>query len=972
MRVQSNLIGNFSFESAQPGGVPLGWQWDKRNTDAACVLDTEVAHGGKQSLKLTNGTSFGAHIYGMLWRATPIRVEPGKTYTLSAWVKSESPGQVGLIGGGAWQIRVQAPVTGKDWQRIATTFTVGEGDRDFIVRISTESPTPGVWVDDLKLEEGAEATPVQPAGDSAGAFELEPAKPVVEVQGDGSFKLAFTAWMPRAAACLAEARLGDGEAARQALTLEPGAWRIQVKGEATAANDQPRMATLRLSESGRELAKSAMRARFYSPANALARIDTLKQRLPLLGAELEGVKKLGQDTAYPMVSYTVLENFIPYAQTDVQRNEIKRALAQLGDLEQMADRLSRDLKEAQAGRRAFAPVPRWTGERRPVIQGSAFMADSRFPGQEPSQRPVFFTGYGHFAQVITDMEKWPAYGANIIQLEFGPHSVFAKEGATNPAPMQSMLRTLDRAQKQGMAVCLLISPHYFPAWALDKWPHLRKRREGFLGSCLHAPEGRELLRNFVAVALAPLKDHPALNSICLSNEPVNKEEPCEAGTKEWQAWLEQRHGNIAKLNTVSGSNFTSFARVSLPNPFGPRPAPSLWMDYIRFNQEFFAGWHKMLADAVHEVAPGLPVHAKAMTWTMLNDTDIAYGVDATLFGRLSNINGNDAVNFYSFGEGDFAQGWQANAMGHDLQRSTLDAPVFNSENHIIVDRETRCVPAEHVRTALWQAALHGQSATTIWVWERSFDPKSDFAGSIMHRPACAEAVGIVNHDLNRAALEMTALQQAPPRVLLLQSVTASVQDFGRYSDCLGKLYTALAFTGLKIGFVTERQLESGLTPPESILFIPNIAHLSDAAFAALQKWRGRVVLVGDGELLTHNEYGQTRSARLTGDRIPYRYGPTQWRELWQALLKQLPAWNEQPAITLRTHDGQSVWGVEWRTAETAQGMVINLCNYRHEPVTVRLIRRNTQVSAIDVLSGQKLGQQITLKSLQPVLARVAE
>lgn len=93
------------------------------------MLDTEVAHGGKQSLKLTNGTSFGAHIYGMLWRATPIRVEPGKTYTLSAWVKSESPGQVGLIGGGAWQIRAQAPVTGKDWQRIATTFTAGEGDR---------------------------------------------------------------------------------------------------------------------------------------------------------------------------------------------------------------------------------------------------------------------------------------------------------------------------------------------------------------------------------------------------------------------------------------------------------------------------------------------------------------------------------------------------------------------------------------------------------------------------------------------------------------------------------------------------------------------------------------------------------------------------------------------------------------------------------------------------------------------------
>jgi hypothetical protein len=50
-------------------------------------------------------------------------------------------------------------------------------------------------------------------------------------------------------------------------------------------------------------------------------------------------------------------------------------------------------------------------------------------------------------------------------------------------------------------------------------------------------------------------------------------------------------------------------------------------------------------------------------------------VDATWFARFSNINGNDSVNFFDFGDGEFAQGWQLNAMGHDLQRSVLDAPV---------------------------------------------------------------------------------------------------------------------------------------------------------------------------------------------------------------------------------------------------------------------------------------------------------
>ena len=211
----------------------------------------------------------------------------------------------------------------------------------------------------------------------------------------------------------------------------------------------------------------------------------------------------------------------------------------------MAARLSRELKEALAGRRQFAAVPRWTGTKRPIVKEQFFRGAGSLARRRNGGRPVFFTGFGHFGQVVADMEKWPHYGANIIQIEFGPHGVFPAEGQTSDAPMREMLQTLDRAQKAGVAVCLLISPHYFPHWALAKWPHLRKQREGFLQYCLHAPESRELLRRFIATAIAPLKDHPALHSICLSNEPVNEEEPCEFAKQQWQSWLEKRHGDVA-------------------------------------------------------------------------------------------------------------------------------------------------------------------------------------------------------------------------------------------------------------------------------------------------------------------------------------------------------------------------------------------------------------------------------------------
>jgi hypothetical protein len=970
VQCRPNLLPNPSFEEADPRGIPTGWHWDRRNTDAICVPDRRDAHRGRQSLLITNGTAFGAHVYGMLWLAQPVRLVEGKSYTLSAWVKSDAPGIISLIGGGDWQFRSQVPRTRGQWQRIWSMFTPGTRDLDFTLRISTESPTPGVWIDDVKLEEGTTPTP-DPVRKGDQVF-LEAEEAETAIQGDGPFSVAFTVSSARPAAAAFSARLNSGGSLRQSVNLASGVSRVLVKGESASAGDAAGTLTLRLEATNQESMSASTSVRFFSANNALNRLAALRAELPSLKAGLQGVKSHGQDASYPAVTATVLENFISYAEEDARRGEVRRSLEQIGDLEQMAARLRRELQEALAGQRQFPAVPRWTGDQRPVIRSSSFAAPARLPGGIPQERPVFFTGFGHFGQVVADLEKWPDYGANIIQIELGPSAVFPSDGQTNDAPVQELRRTLDRAQKSGVAVCLLISPHYLPDWALGKWPHLRKRREGFLQYCLHAPEGRELLRRFIAITLAPIKDHPALHSVCLSNEPVNQEEPCEPGSKQWQAWLEKRHGTLAALNSVCGSNFAAFAEVPLPNPFGPRPAPALWMDYIRFNQEFFAGWHQMLAEAVHEVAPALPVHAKAMTWTLLGDTDVKYGVDATLFARFSNINGNDSVNTFEFGDGEFAQGWGLNAMGHDLQRSILDAPVFNTENHLIADRETRYVPAAHIRCALWQAAVHGQSATTIWVWERTFDPKSDLAGSIMHRPACAEAVGIVNYDLNRAAFEVTALQQAPAQALLLQSVTACVWDGGNYSDCLQKLYTALSFTGLKVGFVTERQLEAGVVPQAPLVFVPDTAHLSEAALAALRKFKGRVVLVGGDDVLTQDEYGRRRPLELPAEKILFHHGSTSSRSLREQILPKLSAWHVLPALELRGTDQRPVWGVEWRSAATREATIANLCNYRPEPVTVILMRHGRPLAAQDVLSGSRVYSPFTLAPLEVRLLKARE
>jgi Beta-galactosidase/Carbohydrate binding domain len=970
LQVNRNLLTNASFETTPPRGtIPEGWIWERRNTDATCLAVPGVAHGGRQSIRFTNGTPFGAHVYGTFWSARPVRLDAGRPYTMSAWVKSDDPGIVSLVGGSAWQFRVQARATGGRWERIAATFTPAGNDGDFTFRINTESPTQSVWIDDVKLEQGSEPTPDPPSGSAAATALLVPDRAAIVIQGDGPFHASFTSWTPRALSGNAEVSLSTGETLSAPVSLAAGFRRLVIEGQSTAALDAPRTLTLRLLDGSRELARASGEIRFHSAASVLARLDVLARELSGLQEDLAAVRARGQDPSYPQVTATVIAYFLPLVRQDVQHRTVTRALREVGELETLAARLRGDLAKALAGGLVFPPVPRWTAAERPSVRGSSFLAAVRWPDGTQAKRPVFFTGYGHFARVVSDMEKWPALGANIIQIELGPSRVFPKEGMTDDAPAQEMRHILDRARKSGVAVCLLISPHYLPDWALARWPRLRKHRTGFLQYCLHAPEGQELLRQFVTSALGPIKDHPALHSICLSNEPVNQEEPCEPARDAWHDWLRKRHGDLARLNRLHGTSYGSFADVPLPDPFGSRPALPLWIDYIRFNQESFAAWHAMLADAVHRVAPGLPVHAKAMTWTFLNDGDVGLGVDATLFGGFSDINGNDAVNFAGSGLDAFAQGWQANAMGHDLQRSTRDAPVFNTENHIIEDRTTRDVPPAHVRAALWQAAVHGQSATTIWVWERTYDARSDFAGSILERPACAEAVGLVGHDLNRAAVEVTALQQARPRALLLHSTSSLVCDTGRHGECRTQLYTALVFSGLTVGFITERQLEAGTVPDVPVVFVPDVVHLSDAAAATLAKYPGRLVLVGADDALTRDDHDRPATRTLAAERLPWRYGRNTWRDLWNALPARLSAWSVLPPVALRDSHGAPVWGVDWRIATTPNDLIINLCNERNDAVTVSIARGQEVVPLNDVLTGEPVGAAFTLKPLEVRLLR---
>jgi beta-galactosidase GanA len=321
---------------------------------------------------------------------------------------------------------------------------------------------------------------------------------------------------------------------------------------------------------------------------------------------------------------------------------------------------------------------------------------------------VFFCGYGHFGQVRKDVPLFPGYGVNIIQTEFGPNQVLPTESEIKlDGGLKDIADTLDNAAKNNIMVNVLLSPHYFPQWAYDKWPHIRKGGYFFCNDC---PEGKYVMGLYLRTVALALKDKPALHSFCISNEPrLGYIAACDGVMEKWADYLTQTHGDVQILNARYGTSYKSMSEV--PVPANHDYAAPQFYDWIIFNQQYLAEWHKWMADIIHEVAPNVPVHSKIMGLLALDHSAAAWAVDPEMFGQISEINGNDCATWP--GGSGWGISWREMNVWYDLQRSLAYKPVFNSENHISGDGSTYYMPPENFRTALWQGAIHGQGATTI-------------------------------------------------------------------------------------------------------------------------------------------------------------------------------------------------------------------------------------------------------------------
>ena len=970
-----NLLPNPSFEQVKDDR-PVGWSWDPRNTDATLTLDSP-GHLGERRLKVTNATPFGAHVYALLRAAGEIEVEPGVTYTLSYYCRTgSSPGRAWVGGGDGWWVRVGVPRTNGEWQRVSRTFTTKETSQRIPLMIITESPTDGFWIDDVQLERKARATAFEdPSGQLPAHLDLTPVGPLAP-SGEplGLWKpdvyppaeWIFTAHELRYEGGLRLKAPVPGGALELTLTPDQGqpvTARIAPDGglPARAAvdiryglpNTPLQQLTLHakvVGQQGEVVSVGPRAMKVVTPATIEAKLAQAEARLP----QLEQRAKTDDDAR---CTASVIRNFAAFARTDLQHEQLCRAYDQAVELDQL-------------GAAALAAPPRGLAPRyvtSPLtIAGPTFLGQAKLPDGKVVERPIYFNGYGHFGSVRRGVEGFPDYGLNLIQIEFGPRSVLVAENTVDDRAIDEFISVCERAAKSNVQVNLLLSPHYFPDWALDKWPRLKQFSGGFLKYCIYDPAAKGVIEQSLRHVIPRIKDLPALHSLCLSNEPIVVDlSGSEVAVKMWQDWLAKRFGDLATINRRWGTQFKSLETIPAPPP--KFDASAMVYDFTLFNQETFADWHRWMADIIHDLAPNIPVHAKIMMSAHFAPSlHGCWSVAPELFSDLSQLNGNDCCKWPG-GGGDWACDWLGENMGYDYQRSAADLPVFNSEDHLIVDGTLTDVSPEFIRNVYWQGAIHGQGAETTWVWERTNELHQGFTGSIMHRPKCAREHGLTSLDLNRAATEVAALAGAPAQVALLWSQASLVWRGGAYRADLRNAYAAANFLDVPLGFINERDCTRYVAgaadrafATAKVILLPGCSHVPPEVLQALAKFRQQGgTIVPLGECLTHDETGRAVQPPALGAVLPIPSEFSDLPALTSKLREQLVNAGVRPVVPV------DQFGVEARSVTLGGARLVNLSNYLREPVKVTL-----PGPATEVLSGAKVGLELTVEPLVPRLLRL--
>ncbi len=544
--------------------------------------------------------------------------------------------------------------------------------------------------------------------------------------------------------------------------------------------------------------------------------------------------------------------------------------------------------------------------------------------------------------------------------------------------------------------------HNPPKWLVEQHPEVEIGKRLFVPCDIDNPLIRELWEKTAETVIPHIKDRNATDQgYMLLNEPhwFTQKEVWATGTvsdytqAKFRTWLANKHKEIARLNELWGTNYTSFDEVQVAFPFeNEYVGQPIGYDIQKFNQDRVTEWFAFLNKIIKQYDTDAKTHIKIMP-DLFAHAKRDHGVDFEQLTLMSDIIGNDGKTtgnllknkYPEAWEQYYSYNWEEVGLVYDFMESVKpNMANVNTESHFLSTTQFRDIrlTKEYTRASYWLATLQGMTISYTWFWPRMDDggiskelragnshtdnamPRA-YVASVVQQPRVTNEVAKTYMDINSVGLEMAQLQSLPRPLRIFYSETTAINDV-EYMHSIAELYEPLFFEGNAMGFATENIINTQDNSSFDVILIRNTAFVTDSEFAAVQRYldNGGTIVI-DNRSLKLNEYGEPRSQQLKESKGKiYRLA-----YLDKFIAKGLEILNEKgstPLLSIEETNTTGRKGCVWRMipaiANDGSSYVVNIINLGKgaADITIKDNNGNVVSSVTDMLTGKKMDAHLTL------------
>lgn len=629
--------------------------------------------------------------------------------------------------------------------------------------------------------------------------------------------------------------------------------------------------------------------------------------------------------------------------------------------------------------------------------GQSLVATVDIKGEQVRQ-PVFFNGYGHWSDAISDYPTLNDMGANYTHYEIGPNSILSQGTGGNKYNINSsavarVKQVFKTAEDSNVSIVFMTAMHYFPQFIKEMYPTIDNNGStAFPDFMPYNPthdEVKAALEAFLRAVVPEIKDYKSFHSICLANEPffISYEYP-DFYLSDYQEFLENKYKTLDALNTAYGrkswNKYTAFSQVTMPKV--EKEATARYNDWREFNDSILTEWFTFLKDVVKDIDENIPVHTKCSAYISSGgkgNRRVFCGTNYEQWSPIMDINGCDAWALY----GKNYEKVQGKTMWYDFMTSMKNAPVINSEDHILEDNPEITYIDEELdmnMADIWQGAIHGRAGSVYWLWDKSSRAQEGtyyYNSNLTRRAEHVAGIGKINLDLNRLANEITAIQNKPARCAILYSNYTQVgNDY--HSAAMYEAYSTLLYNGEKVYIANDTYPEK-INENENLelLIVPACEYMPEKVWQEIDEFidNGKTVIFAEVSGNYYTENGASLDATLKnsvlGRATRTQFGGwdadntllTGCEDVYTAIENAISGFEH--SVKAEAQNGLT----EWTVAEYQGDYVVNLCNYGDEETTVSLTLDGGKICGeiFDLTENEKIRDGFTLKPYETKLVRIS-